>query len=50
MWDRLLKNNQLSGYLNISTTNGTQLQLIDLQNNLISSYTYTAEGYNKELM
>nr|POE45962.1 putative leucine-rich repeat receptor-like protein kinase [Quercus suber] len=46
----LLKNNQLNGSLDIGTPNSTQLQLIDLQNNLISGYTLTAGGYNKELI
>ncbi|XP_030949400.1 probable leucine-rich repeat receptor-like protein kinase At5g49770 [Quercus lobata] len=45
----LLKNNQLNGLLDIGTTYSAQLQLIDLQNNLISGYTI-AGGYNKELI
>ena len=48
--DRLLKNNQLNGSLDIGTTYSTQLQLIDLQNNSISNYTEIAGGYNNELM
>ncbi|KAK4605530.1 hypothetical protein RGQ29_013546 [Quercus rubra] len=46
----LLKNNQFNGSLDIGTTYSTQLQLIDLQNNLISGYTVTAGGYSKELI
>jgi hypothetical protein len=34
--DRVLRNNQLNGTLNIGTEDDSQLKLIDLQNNLIT--------------
>ncbi|KAJ0098033.1 hypothetical protein Patl1_27875 [Pistacia atlantica] len=43
----VLKNNQLNGTLDIGSSYGSELQLIDLQNNSIDSVEAT--GYNKTL-
>ena len=48
--DRVLRNNQLNGTLDVGTTYSNQLQLIDLQNNSIESFTIRAKGYDKKLM
>ena len=48
--DRVLRNNQLNGILDVGTTYSNQLQLIDLQNNSIESCTIKAKGYDKKLM
>ena len=48
--DRVLRNNQLNGILDVGTTYSNQLQLIDLQNNSIESFTTRAKGYDKKLM
>nr|POE57755.1 putative leucine-rich repeat receptor-like protein kinase [Quercus suber] len=46
----VLRNNQLNGTLDVGTAYSNQLQLIDLQNNSIESFTTRAKGYNKKLI
>ncbi|KAM4126236.1 hypothetical protein ACB094_01G373000 [Castanea mollissima] len=46
----VLRNNRLNGTLDIGTTYSNQLQLIDLQNNSIESFTTRAKGYDKKLI
>ena len=48
--DRVLRNNRLNGTLDVGTAYSNQLQLIDLQNNSIESFTTRAKGYDKKLM
>ena len=48
--DRVLRNNQLDGTLDVGTAYSNQLQLIDLQNNSIEGFTTRAKGYDKKLM
>ncbi|KAF2317297.1 hypothetical protein GH714_019651 [Hevea brasiliensis] len=45
----VLSNNQLNGTLDIGTNYGTQLELIDLQNNSITEFAQ-GSGYSKTLM
>jgi len=48
--DRTLRNNNLSGTLDVGTSYSRKLQLVDLQNNSITGKVDSAGGYNKNLM
>lgn len=48
--DRVLRNNQLNGTLDIGTSYSNELKLIDLQKNSISEVNDRGGGYNVTLM
>lgn len=45
-----MKSNQLNGTLDLGTSYGNQLQLIDLQSNLISGFTDRVGAPSVDLM
>lgn len=48
--NRVLKNNQLNGTLDIGSSPGSQLQLIDLQINNIDKFQQSAVNYIPDVM
>lgn len=48
-FDRVLKNNNLSGTLDIGTSYSNNLQLIDLRQNFITEYKTSNREFRREL-
>lgn len=48
--DRKLRDNRLNGTLNIGSSYGRGLQLVDLQNNSIERFTQKAGGYGIQIV